>query len=89
MSRFPTAPLVITGLIGGFAVARYTGRRELGGIVLAAVGSACGRFGFVVTRRDMMAAASGSSEANHDRIAFVETLATSTTSVDPQATEIH
>jgi hypothetical protein len=31
--------------------------------------------GFVVTRRDMMAAASVSGEANHDRIAFVETLA--------------
>lgn len=31
--------------------------------------------GFVVLRRDMMAAASGSGEANHDRIAFVETLA--------------
>jgi hypothetical protein len=34
MSRFPTAPLVITGLIGGFAVARY---------ILIAAGSACGR----------------------------------------------
>jgi hypothetical protein len=43
MSRFPTAPLVITGLIGGFAVARYTGRRELGGVILIAAGSACGR----------------------------------------------
>jgi hypothetical protein len=43
MSRFPTAPLVVAGLVGGFAVARYTGRRELGGVILVAAGSACGR----------------------------------------------
>jgi hypothetical protein len=43
MSTFPTAPLVAAGLIGGFALARYTGRRELGGVVLAAAGSVCGR----------------------------------------------
>ena len=43
MSTFPTAPLVAAGLIGGFAVARYTGRRQLGGAVLAAVGGVCGR----------------------------------------------
>lgn len=43
MSTFPTAPLVAAGLIGGFALARYTGRRELGGVVLAAAGSICGR----------------------------------------------
>lgn len=43
MSTLPTAPLTAAGLIGGFAAARYTGRRELGGIVLAAAGAACGR----------------------------------------------
>lgn len=43
MSTFPTAPLVAAGLIGGFAVARYTGRRQLGGVVLAAAGGVCGR----------------------------------------------
>lgn len=43
MSTFPTAPLVAAGLIGGFAVARYTGRRQFGGVVLAAAGGVCGR----------------------------------------------
>jgi hypothetical protein len=43
MSTFPTAPVVAAGLVGGFAVARYTGRRELGGVVLAAAGGVCGR----------------------------------------------
>jgi hypothetical protein len=39
-SRYPTAPLVAGGLIGGFAAARYSGRRELGGLVLAGAGAA-------------------------------------------------
>ncbi len=43
MSKLPTAPLVATGLIGGFAAARYTGHRELGGMVLAIAGSICAR----------------------------------------------
>jgi len=43
MSTRPTAPLVATGLIGGFATARYTGHRELGGAVLAAAGAICAR----------------------------------------------
>lgn len=43
MASMPTAPVVAAGLIGGFAVARYTGRRPLGGIVLAAGGVMCGR----------------------------------------------
>jgi hypothetical protein len=34
-----TAPVVAAGLIGGFAAARYSGRRELGGVVLAAAGA--------------------------------------------------
>jgi hypothetical protein len=38
-----TAPVVAAGLVGGFAVARYSGRRELGGVVLAAAGAWCGR----------------------------------------------
>ena len=43
MSSVPTAPLVAAGLVGGFAAARYSGRRELGGVVLAAAGAACAR----------------------------------------------
>lgn len=43
MSEPPTAPLVAAGLVGGFAAARYSGRRELGGAVLAAAGVAAGR----------------------------------------------
>ena len=39
----PTAPVVAAGLVGGFAAARYSGRRELGGCVLAAAGVWCGR----------------------------------------------
>ncbi|NMO02673.1 hypothetical protein HH308_15785 [Gordonia sp. TBRC 11910] len=39
MSISPTVPVVAAGLIGGFAAARYTGRRELGGVVLAAAGA--------------------------------------------------
>lgn len=42
-SSAPTAPAVAGGLIGGFAVARYTGRRELGGVVLAGAGAWCAR----------------------------------------------
>ena len=39
----PTAPLVAAGLIGGFAAARYSVRRDLGGAVFAAAGAACAR----------------------------------------------
>ena len=35
----PTAPVVAAGLLGGFAAARYSGHRELGGAVLAAAGA--------------------------------------------------
>jgi hypothetical protein len=38
-----TAPVVAVGLVGGYAAARYSGRRELGGAVLAAAGAWCGR----------------------------------------------
>jgi hypothetical protein len=34
----PTAPVVATGLLGGYAIARFSGRRELGGVFLAACG---------------------------------------------------
>lgn len=34
----PTGPVVATGLVGGFAVAKYCGRRELGGLFLAGCG---------------------------------------------------
>ncbi|MFT4126100.1 MAG: hypothetical protein QM662_07695 [Gordonia sp. (in: high G+C Gram-positive bacteria)] len=36
-----TVPVVAAGLVGGYAAARYTGRRELGGVVLAAAGAYC------------------------------------------------
>ena len=39
----PTAPVVAGGLVGGFAAARYSGHRSLGGVVLAAAGAWCGR----------------------------------------------
>ena len=39
----PSAALVATGLVGGFASARYSGSRALGGVVLAACGTAAGR----------------------------------------------
>lgn len=42
-SQTPTAPAVAVGLIGGFAAARYSGRRELGGLVLAGAGGWCAR----------------------------------------------
>lgn len=38
-----TVPVVAVGLVGGFAAARYSGRRELGGVVLATAGAWCTR----------------------------------------------
>ena len=38
MDAPPTAPVVATGLIGGYAIARFSGRRELGGLFLGACG---------------------------------------------------
>ena len=43
MASYPTAPLVAAGLVGGFAAARYSGSRELGGVVLTAAGAAAAR----------------------------------------------
>jgi hypothetical protein len=34
----PTSPVIAAGLVGGFAIARYSGRRELGGLFLAGCG---------------------------------------------------
>jgi hypothetical protein len=34
-----TAPVVATGLVGGFAIAKYSGRREFGGLFYAACGA--------------------------------------------------
>lgn len=42
-AKAPTAPLVALGLVGGFAAARYSGQRPLGGVVLAAAGAAAAR----------------------------------------------
>ena len=38
MDAPPTAPVVATGLVGGYSIARFSGRRELGGFFLAACG---------------------------------------------------
>ncbi|MGI3783474.1 MAG: hypothetical protein ACRYG2_22140 [Janthinobacterium lividum] len=38
-----TAPLVALGLLGGYTVARESGLRPLGGVVLAAAGAYAGR----------------------------------------------
>ncbi|MGW1891639.1 hypothetical protein ACWCP6_15490 [Streptomyces sp. NPDC002004] len=40
MSRIPSAPIAAAGLVGGYAVARWTKKRQLGGVVLAAGGAA-------------------------------------------------
>ncbi len=39
----PTAPVVAAGLVGGYSAARFSGRRELGGVVLAAAGAVATR----------------------------------------------
>ncbi|KUN83160.1 hypothetical protein AQJ66_19905 [Streptomyces bungoensis] len=40
MARFPTAVIAATGLVGGYGVARWTEKRQLGGAVLAVAGAA-------------------------------------------------
>ncbi|MFD6289312.1 hypothetical protein [Streptomyces sp. NPDC060205] len=40
MAKVPTAVVAASGLIGGFGVARWTRKRQLGGVVLAAAGAA-------------------------------------------------
>jgi hypothetical protein len=39
----PTAPIAAGSLVGGYLVARYSGIRPLGGLVLAAGGVVCAR----------------------------------------------
>lgn len=41
--KIPTAPLVAAGLVGGYATARFTGKRPLGGAVLAVAGAAAAK----------------------------------------------
>ncbi|MCK9877098.1 hypothetical protein MXD59_15170 [Frankia sp. Ag45/Mut15] len=43
MASVPIAPVVAAGLVGGCSIARLSGRRPLGGVVLAAAGAVCGR----------------------------------------------
>jgi membrane glycosyltransferase len=43
MTTSASAPVVAAGLVGGFATARYTGHRALGGVVLGAAGAWCSR----------------------------------------------
>ncbi|MFI9613685.1 hypothetical protein ACIHCM_18800 [Streptomyces sp. NPDC052023] len=40
MARVPSALVAASGLVGGYGVARWTGQRQLGGVVLAAAGAA-------------------------------------------------
>lgn len=43
MARIPTAPIAAGSLVGGYVVARRSGKRPLGGAVLAAGGAWCMR----------------------------------------------
>ncbi|QKW06730.1 hypothetical protein HUT18_10340 [Streptomyces sp. NA04227] len=40
MAKVPSAAVAAAGLVGGYATARYTKKRELGGAVLAVAGAA-------------------------------------------------
>jgi len=39
MAKIPTTAVAAAGLLGGYGAARWSGRRELGGVVLAAAGA--------------------------------------------------
>jgi len=39
MAKVPAAAVAASGLIGGYGVARWTGKRQLGGVVLAVAGA--------------------------------------------------
>ncbi|GHF25138.1 hypothetical protein [Streptomyces morookaense] len=41
--RIPASLVSATGLVGGYAVARWTGKRPLGGVVLATAGATAAR----------------------------------------------
>ncbi|MEU9030586.1 hypothetical protein [Streptomyces sp. NPDC048383] len=43
MARVPSSVVAAAGLVGGYAVARWTGKRPLGGVVLGAAGLVAGR----------------------------------------------
>ncbi|MFG2295347.1 hypothetical protein [Streptomyces sp. NPDC048603] len=43
MAQVPTSAVAAAGLVGGYAVARFTRKRPLGGVVLGAAGLAAGR----------------------------------------------
>ncbi|QES48430.1 hypothetical protein DEJ50_11985 [Streptomyces venezuelae] len=43
MAQVPTSAVAAAGLVGGYAVARFTRKRPLGGVVLGAAGIAAGR----------------------------------------------
>ncbi|MBZ9596057.1 hypothetical protein K7B06_13275 [Streptomyces erythrochromogenes] len=43
MARVPSSSMAAAGLVGGYAVARWTRKRPLGGIVLGAAGLAAAR----------------------------------------------
>ncbi|MFJ3924890.1 hypothetical protein [Streptomyces sp. NPDC090022] len=43
MAQVPTAAVAAVGLVGGYAVARWTRKRPLGGVVLGAAGAVAGR----------------------------------------------
>ncbi|MFE4664124.1 hypothetical protein ACFRI7_08535 [Streptomyces sp. NPDC056716] len=40
MAKVPSALVAASGLVGGYGVARWTKKRELGGVVLAVAGAA-------------------------------------------------
>jgi len=42
MAKFPSAVVAASGLVGGYGVARWTKKRQLGGAVLAVAGVAAG-----------------------------------------------
>ncbi|MFF9471911.1 hypothetical protein ACF1E9_04675 [Streptomyces roseolus] len=43
MSRIPSPAIAAAGLVGGYAVARWTKKRPLGGVVLAVAGGVAAR----------------------------------------------
>ncbi|MFJ8014556.1 hypothetical protein [Streptomyces sp. NPDC096339] len=43
MARVPSSAVAAAGLVGGYAVARWTKKRPLGGVVLGAAGVMAGR----------------------------------------------
>ncbi|MFJ3229504.1 hypothetical protein [Streptomyces sp. NPDC086787] len=43
MARIPSSAIAASGLVGGYGVARWSKKRPLGGVVLAAAGVAAGR----------------------------------------------